>query len=412
MARQRSLHEPLPCHDNKSNDRAAFYAKGASVFPRQGIGLMPQIRNQLAAEVRIAIIIPWIREGSDMSSCEGKKVARHGPLSFSTPCEVFGRATLPPSWPFWVASAAANADVADFLLMHGPDVDPSAFHLRAGLHGLPSNVRAVLVPNITSLYRRRIGIDIHLTDDKVKDFKPMVGHVFRQYLQPYSHWGFGDIDVVYGRFRGFLTRRVLAHDIITFRCDDVCFPMTKTVFAGQLTLFANNDWTRTLYRAPVNWQRPTLAREFKFFDERILPTYILGAASHRVAMVIGQITDRTIKRPTSRAVRRHLLWLAKGGQLIAVRSLRTKADEWCIESEFALAHLALYKLRHYSATPNASAARNLGFLYTQDRGIVPLDSLASTSEARVVAGLVDRGVLRRACTKLHNSYIYEGTPPP
>ena len=86
----------------------------------------------------------------------------------------------------------------------------------------------------------------------------MIGQVFRHYLQSYSHWALGDVDVVYGRLSHFLTPQVLEHDVITIRTDDLCYPMTKTVWAGQLSVFANNNWTRTLYRASAAWSRIAL----------------------------------------------------------------------------------------------------------------------------------------------------------
>ena len=55
--------------------------------------------------------------------------------------------------------------------MHGLDYDPSEFYVRAGLPALPRNVRSIIVPNMTALYQRRLGVRVELTDDKVKDFK-------------------------------------------------------------------------------------------------------------------------------------------------------------------------------------------------------------------------------------------------
>ena len=163
---------PPPCHDNRSNTRAAFYARGAHVFQRQARGLLP-LKGEVPAEprtLRLALVIPWVKTGSVRSSCETSSRSYEA-KAFGAPCTAFGLATLPPSWPFWVASAAANADVADFLLMHGLDYDPSEFYVRAGLLALPRNVRSIIVPNMTALYQRRLGVRVELTDDKVKDFK-------------------------------------------------------------------------------------------------------------------------------------------------------------------------------------------------------------------------------------------------
>lgn len=60
-----------------------------------------------------------------------------------------------------------------------------------------------------------------------------MGYIFRDYLDPYSHWAFADLDVVMGDLRRLVTPAELEHhDVITFsfgdqfrtytRCDASC----------------------------------------------------------------------------------------------------------------------------------------------------------------------------------------------
>lgn len=51
------------------------------------------------------------------------------------------------------------------------------------------------------------------------EFKPALGWLFREYLREYSHWAFGDLDVLFGNMRnGWLEPDELRDfDIITFR---------------------------------------------------------------------------------------------------------------------------------------------------------------------------------------------------
>lgn len=53
----------------------------------------------------------------------------------------------------------------------------------------------------------------------IVEFKPALGWLFREYLTDYSHWAFGDLDVVFGDMRnGWLEPFELrTFDIITFR---------------------------------------------------------------------------------------------------------------------------------------------------------------------------------------------------
>lgn len=54
----------------------------------------------------------------------------------------------------------------------------------------------------------------------IVEFKPALGWLFREYLVEYSHWAFGDLDVLFGDMRrGWLEPDELRNfDIITFRC--------------------------------------------------------------------------------------------------------------------------------------------------------------------------------------------------
>lgn len=51
------------------------------------------------------------------------------------------------------------------------------------------------------------------------EFKPALGWLFREYLREYTHWAYGDLDVLFGDMRrGWLEPNELQDfDIITFR---------------------------------------------------------------------------------------------------------------------------------------------------------------------------------------------------
>lgn len=63
----------------------------------------------------------------------------------------------------------------------------------------------------------------------------------------YSHWAFGDVDVVYGSLRRFLlVPAVLRHDVVSLRADDLC-RSRRTLFAGQLTVLQHAQHYSTLH---------------------------------------------------------------------------------------------------------------------------------------------------------------------
>lgn len=52
------------------------------------------------------------------------------------------------------------------------------------------------------------------------EFKPALGWIFRNYLEKYSHWAYGDLDVFFGDLtKGWLEpEEMREYDIVTYRC--------------------------------------------------------------------------------------------------------------------------------------------------------------------------------------------------
>lgn len=134
----------------------------------------------------------------------------------------FGK--LPATFPFWYNSALENRDV-DFLFITDLDVKEA------------SNIR-VLNIGFEEMGRRisdSIDTEICLRHPyKLCDFKPTYGYVFADEVKGYDFWGFGDIDLVYGRIRDFFTDDVLSrYDVISGW--------------GHLTLYRNCGFCNTFF---------------------------------------------------------------------------------------------------------------------------------------------------------------------
>ena len=272
-----------------------------------------------------------------------------------------------------------NAHVADFLLFHEPGAAP-----HAELPGAPRprNVRQIEVRSLRELYRRKIGLNVSLDSGKIKDLKVTNGHVFERHIPPstYSHWAFGDVDVVYGDLGRFLTGPALAYDVLTFRGEDTCDKRTRTLFAGQLTAFANTPRTRALYRSVPGWERALLAPAFVFLDERLLPAHAMRKQPGDVALLIAQLTDRFGQAAGSRT---RVLW-AEGRLLLL--------SGGCVLGEAALLHLNKLKFTHY----NRSLAFDPdGFAFDARGGVVPLAS--GPQEHRDALARLRRGELASCC---------------
>ena len=77
---------------------------------------------------------------------------------------------------------------------------------------------------------------------KGNDLKPLYGALFQEELQPYTHWGWTDLDMIWGRLDSFLTPQVLSsYDVVS--APDGARP--ALYLSGQLTIFQNNElWRR------------------------------------------------------------------------------------------------------------------------------------------------------------------------
>ncbi|CAM9650238.1 unnamed protein product, partial [Scytosiphon promiscuus] len=121
--------------------------------------------------------------------------------------------------------------------------------------------------------RRRAALFLHqllITSPYfIVEFKPALGWLFREYLTEYTHWAFGDLDVVFGDMRnGWLEPFELhSFDIITFSFGD----QYRAYLRGQLTIHKN--------RPDVNrvWRR---CRHLTNYSERI-ETY---SSNHRLSL--------------------------------------------------------------------------------------------------------------------------------
>lgn len=128
-------------------------------------------------------------------------------------------------FPFWYESARNNADI-DFLFITDCEVrECTNIHVvRISLEGLKDRIEAAL------------GMEVCLPKAyKLCDFRPAFGLIFSEELKGYDFWGFGDIDVVYGRLRDFITEEVLSsHDMVS------CW--------GHLTLYRNCEYMNKLFQ--------------------------------------------------------------------------------------------------------------------------------------------------------------------
>lgn len=94
---------------------------------------------------------------------------------------------------------------------------------------------------------------------KLCDIKPAYGVVFSDYVKDYDFYGFGDIDVIYGDIRKFVTEDVLNNDCITFNNNRV---------NGHLCFFRNREENKQAFTTIPDWRQKMELSYYCGIDEK------------------------------------------------------------------------------------------------------------------------------------------------
>ena len=222
---------PSPSHDNLGSDVAGV-VDGTTLAE---IKYNPYARNK---KKRLAIVIPYL------------------PSSEGAP-------TFPAYFNLFAMSAAGSAADIDYLIFHC-FIPPS---LLPNMDTLPSNVKLIDLNGKDSKGEHECEMAklfTRVTDQRQKDnlmqtplpqlisrlskqilnlpymlveYKPAFGHIFAEYLKEYSHWGYSDLDVVFGDMSRWIDEDEWNdYDIVTWGFGD----QDKLYLRGQFT-FHRND---------------------------------------------------------------------------------------------------------------------------------------------------------------------------
>ena len=131
-----------------------------------------------------------------------------------------------PDWmPFFLKSCEHNPDTNWLLVTDLLPVENS-----------PSNVSYISL-NLDQLSGRiseKLNVDIRIDNPyKLTDLKPAYGQIFRDLLDGFDFWGYGDLDLIYGNISSFFRPE-------SFSEYDVLSP-SEDFFPGHLLLLRNTD---------------------------------------------------------------------------------------------------------------------------------------------------------------------------
>ena len=81
----------------------------------------------------------------------------------------------------------------------------------------PSNVKKVHMSfeDVQQLIRSKFDFELAINSvHKLCEFKPAYGFIFDDFVKGYDFWGYGDLDLIYGDIRSFLSEKILSYDKI------------------------------------------------------------------------------------------------------------------------------------------------------------------------------------------------------
>jgi len=113
---------------------------------------------------------------------------------------------------------------------------------------------------IEKLTSEKLGFKTILkTAYKICDYRPLLGYLFPDLIKNYTFWGYGDIDVIYGDLRYFLTNKLLnSYDVISMRPE---------YLTGSFTLYRNSKNVTTLFFESKDYKKIFSSADYFNFDE-------------------------------------------------------------------------------------------------------------------------------------------------
>jgi len=128
-----------------------------------------------------------------------------------------------------------------------------------------------------ALVSSKLGIDFKPTNAyKLCDVKPFYGFIHEQDIAAYDYFGFGDVDVIYGNLRHFLTDHVLTHNLISTHANRI---------SGHFCLLKNIDSMRNAFRRMDTWESFLENSEHQGIDESKFTKVFLKHRKHPEMLV-------------------------------------------------------------------------------------------------------------------------------
>lgn len=142
---------------------------------------------------------------------------------------------LPSLFPLWLKSCSYNSEI-DYLIYTDQDV--------GCVDAVNIFITKMTFSEFKTIVQSNFEFKISLDNPyKICDFRPAFGDIFKAELEGYTHWGYGDMDLIWGNFSAFITLEILNRYEKILRC-------------GHLTIYKNIEKTNFLYNNDYNGDFP------------------------------------------------------------------------------------------------------------------------------------------------------------
>lgn len=162
----------------------------------------------------------------------------------------FGK--LPWYFKYFLHSCAYNPSV-DFYIVTDNDLPDKK---------CPANVYLIYkeLAEINDLATQKLGFAVNIQNGyKFCDFKPAYAFLFDEIISSCDFWGHGDLDVIYGNIRSFVTDELMEqYDLISIRPDWT---------PGCFLLFRNTEKMNTLFMHSKDYMKVFSSNRHFCFDE-------------------------------------------------------------------------------------------------------------------------------------------------
>lgn len=155
-------------------------------------------------------------------------------------------------FPYFIHSCSFNPTIDFLIITDNKEI----------IANKPENVKVVFktIKEIKTIASEKLGFNVAIdTPYKLCDFKPAYGFLFSEMLDDYTFWGHGDLDLVYGNIRVFMTEELFQeYDVISSRHDYI---------TGSFCLFRNNESINKLFMESRDYKEVFTNSENFCFDE-------------------------------------------------------------------------------------------------------------------------------------------------